>query len=199
MRKVELNLKENMQYEIIKKLVETSGNKKRATIKLNCTQRHINRLIKKYKDGGKEAFVHGNTGKDPANKINNDTRTEILDIYCKEIPNANFRHATELLEEHFNIQVSDTTLNTILRGNYIISPKAHRMTKRKMKKHLKDLRSKAHKKSELVELETKLEELDRVDAHPRRTRSAYFGELIQMDASKKIWFDNISMLSTCSD
>ncbi len=59
-----------------------------------------------------------------------------------------------------------------------------------MKKHLKDLRSKAHKKSEIVELETKLEELDRVDAHPRRPRSAYFGELIQMDASEHIWFDD---------
>lgn len=47
MRKVELNLKENQQYKVIKKLVETNGNKKRAAIKLNCTQRHINRLIKK--------------------------------------------------------------------------------------------------------------------------------------------------------
>lgn len=46
MRKVVLNLKENMQYEIIKKLVETNGNKKSAAIKLNCTPRHINRLIK---------------------------------------------------------------------------------------------------------------------------------------------------------
>lgn len=191
MRKVELNLKENQQYKVIKKLVETNGNKKRAAIKLNCTQRHINRLIKKYNEKGKAGFLHGNTGRQPANKINKEKRTKILDIYCKEIPNANFRHATELLDEHFNIQISDTTLNTILRGNYIVSPKANRITKRKMKKHLKDLRSKAHKKSEIVELETKLEELDRVDAHPRRPRSAYFGELIQMDASEHIWFDDI--------
>ena len=28
MRKVELNLKENQQYKVIKKLVETNGNKK---------------------------------------------------------------------------------------------------------------------------------------------------------------------------
>lgn len=70
MRKVVLNLKENMQYEIIKKLVETNGNKKRAAIKLNCTPRHINRLIKKYRENGKKAFVHGNTGRAPVNRIN---------------------------------------------------------------------------------------------------------------------------------
>jgi len=32
----------------IKKLVETNGNKKAAALKLNCTQRHVNRLIKEH-------------------------------------------------------------------------------------------------------------------------------------------------------
>ena len=188
MRKVVLNLKENMQYEIIKKLVETNGNKKRAAIKLNCTPRHINRLIKKYRENGKKAFVHGNTGRAPVNRINEAMRTDILDFYCKEIPNANFKHAAELLDEHFNIQISNTTLTSILRKNYIVSPKAHRITKRKMKERLKHLRTEARKSAEIYEIETKLEEIDRNDAHPRRSRSAYLGELIQMDASEHIWF-----------
>ncbi len=63
MRKVNLNMKENEKYKIIKKLVETNGNKKRAAISIGCTTRHINRLIKGYKDKGKEFFVHGNKGK----------------------------------------------------------------------------------------------------------------------------------------
>lgn len=188
MRKVVLNLKENMQYEIIKKLVETNGNKKRAAIKLSCTPRHINRLIKKYRENGKKAFVHGNAGRAPVNRINEAMRTDILDFYCKEIPNANFKHAAELLDEHFNIQISNTTLTSILRKNYIVSPKAHRITKRKMKERLKHLRAEARKKVEIYEIETKLEEIDRNDAHPRRSRSAYLGELIQMDASEHIWF-----------
>ena len=32
--------------------------------------------------------------------------------------------------------------------------------------------------------------MDRQEAHPRRPRAAYFGELIQMDASPHIWFGN---------
>ena len=46
MRKVELSLKENQKYQIIKKLVETNGNKERARIKLGLKSiRQINRLM----------------------------------------------------------------------------------------------------------------------------------------------------------
>ena len=48
MRKVELRMNEQNKYEIIKKLVDTNGNKKRAATKLGCTVRTINRLIIKY-------------------------------------------------------------------------------------------------------------------------------------------------------
>ena len=55
MRKVELSLKEKQKYEIIKKLVETNGNKERARIKLGLKSiRQINRLIAGYKEYGKE-------------------------------------------------------------------------------------------------------------------------------------------------
>ena len=52
MRKVELRMNEEYKYEIIKKLVDTNGNKKRAASKLGCTVRTINRLIIKYKERG---------------------------------------------------------------------------------------------------------------------------------------------------
>ena len=46
MRKVELSLREKEKYEIIKKLVETNGNKERARIKLRLKSiRQVNRLI----------------------------------------------------------------------------------------------------------------------------------------------------------
>ena len=63
MRKVDLRMNELKKYEIIKKLVETNDNKKRAAIKLGCSLRTVNRLILKYKKDGKAAFVHGNRGR----------------------------------------------------------------------------------------------------------------------------------------
>ena len=58
MRKVELSLREKEKYEIIKKLVETNGNKERARIKLRLKSiRQVNRLIAGYKEFGKLGVV----------------------------------------------------------------------------------------------------------------------------------------------
>lgn len=62
MRRVELNMKEKTIYDIIKKLVDTNGNKNRAAIRLGCTPRYVNKLIAKYKSEGKAGFIHKNSG-----------------------------------------------------------------------------------------------------------------------------------------
>ncbi len=53
MRKVNLRMKEQNKYEVIKELVDHNGNKLRAAEKLGITKRQVNRLIKKYKEKGK--------------------------------------------------------------------------------------------------------------------------------------------------
>ena len=45
MRKVELRMNEELKYKVIKKLVETNGNKKRAAVMLNRSVRQIDRMI----------------------------------------------------------------------------------------------------------------------------------------------------------
>lgn len=66
MRKVELRMNEQHKYEVIKRLVENNGNKKRAAIELGCTIRIIDRLIIKYKNFGKVGFMHWNRNKKPS-------------------------------------------------------------------------------------------------------------------------------------
>ncbi len=53
MRKVNLRMKEQNKYNVIKELVDHNGNKLRAAEKLGITKRQVNRLIKKYKEKGK--------------------------------------------------------------------------------------------------------------------------------------------------
>jgi hypothetical protein len=62
MRKVILTMNKEKRFEIIKKLVDTNGNKKNAALKLSCTERHINRMITGYKRDGKSYFIHGDRG-----------------------------------------------------------------------------------------------------------------------------------------
>jgi len=52
MRKVELRMNEEYKYKIIKKLVETNGNKQRAAVTLKRSIRQIDRMIAGYKEYG---------------------------------------------------------------------------------------------------------------------------------------------------
>ena len=190
MRKVELRMNEEHKYQTIKKLVETNGNKKRAALKLNCTVRTIDRLIIKYKAEGKKAFVHGNRGRLPSTTIPLDIKNKIISLYINEYSNANFSHFCEIVQREFDIKISDTTLNKWLRDEDIISPKARRRTKKQLKQHLKAKMNNSKSKKVKNEIKESITLIDEHDAHPRRPRSKYAGEMIQMDASSYNWIEN---------
>ncbi|QHQ61774.1 ISNCY family transposase [Anaerocolumna sedimenticola] len=177
---------ENHKYEIIKKLVDTNGNKKTAALKIGCSDRHINRLIKDYKEEGKAFFVHGNRGRKPAITLPTDTKQLILDLYRNKYYDCNLTHFSELLAEKENIKVSVSTISSTLRKEFILSPKAKRSTKKEVKKELKALQSKTKSKKKAAAFQSSILELE--DSHPRRPRCAYFGEMLQMDASLHHWF-----------
>jgi len=177
---------ENQKYEIIKKLVDTNGNKKSAALKIGCSDRHINRLIKGYKDEGKAFFIHGNRGRQPAITLPTYTKQLILDLYRTKYNDCNLTHYSELLAEKENIKVSISTISSILRKEYILSPKANRSTKKAVKKELKALQSQTKSKKKAAIFQSSILDLENV--HPRRPRCAYFGEMLQMDASIHHWF-----------
>lgn len=186
MRKVILTMDENKKYTTIKNLVEVNGNKQRAAISIGCSVRHINRMIKGYKENGKEFFVHGNKGKRPIHTLNDETKQNILDLYRTKYEDANFEHYSELLKEYENIRVSASTIHTVLKNENIISPKARRKTKKELIMKLKQEIEVAKSKKEITNLHNAIIAIE--DAHPRRPRCAYFGEMLQMDASLHNWF-----------
>lgn len=126
-------MEENVKYLTIKKLIETNGNKKRAAMHLNCSIRHINRMIKGYLQEGKSYFVHGNRGRKPAHAFDEKTRQLILDLYRTKYYDANFTHFSELLRRNENIIASPTSVRNILMKEFILSPKVRRSTKKEGK------------------------------------------------------------------
>ena len=181
-------MNEQEKYSVIKKLVETDGNKKRAAVKLNCTVRHINRLINAYKKNGKKAFSHGNKGNVPACALSDDTKQAILLLYQNKYYDANISHFTELLACNESIHVSVSTVRTVLLENNILSPKAHKKTKRKCAERLQAEKVSAKSTNKIKAIEQAIVSIE--DSHPCRPRCAYFGEMIQMDASCHRWFNN---------
>ena len=191
MRKVVLRMNELEKYKTIKKLVEDNGNKKRAAAKLQCSVRTVDRMIQKYNEFGKEAFVHGNRGRKPSTTISEETRKFIINLYKDDYADANYQQFCEILFEAHGISISSTTLNYWLREEYILSPKAKRSTKKALKKKIKEQLYESKSIKESNELKETLETIDASDAHPRRERCKYIGELLQMDASEYYWIPGV--------
>lgn len=185
-RKVELSMDEQKKYEVIKALAsQCNPNKQRAAITLDCTVRHINRMLKGYREQGKAYFMHGNRGRKPANTVDDLTKRLIADLYRTKYYDANFQHFTELLSRYEGINISRSCAANILEEEYILSPKVTRAKKKRIKKQLEAKKKAAKTKKEAAAIQTNLVALE--DAHSRRPRAAYFGELIQMDACSFEW------------
>ncbi|MEG1946428.1 MAG: transposase, partial [Lachnospiraceae bacterium] len=181
---------EQKKYNVIKELVDHPGSsKERAALTLGCTIRHINRMLAGYKTSGKDYFSHGNKGRQPANTIQENKKLAVIDLYRKKYYNANFTHYTELLEKQEDISISVSSISKILEAEYILSPKVTRAKQKRVKKYLKELKKNANTKKEANAIQTNLVAVE--DAHSRRPRAAYFGELLQMDATPYEWIPGI--------
>ena len=74
---------------------------------------------------------------------------------------------------------------SILEAEYILSPKATKAKKKRIKEQLKADKKAAKSQKEADQIQINLVALE--DAHSRRPRAAYFGELQQMDATPYEW------------
>ena len=188
MRKVELNMKEKQKYEKIKEYVDHGGNKNRIALQLNLSRRQVDRLIIKYKEKGKSAFIHGNRSKTPVNALDKSISEDIILLYKNKYYDFNFNHFKEYLEEEENIKVSYDFIYKTLTKAGILSPKARKKTKRNFAKQKLlnekkiNLAMSDEQINEIVNHEIALE-----DSHPRQEKPKYFGEIIEQDGSIHLW------------
>ncbi len=192
MENVELRENERRKYEEIKYLSEHPGcPKQRIVARLGCSKRHVNRLLARYNQeiaagrSGMEIFVHGNRGRRPALATSEEVKDEVCQLYLSKYAGANFTHFTEFLEEQEHIDLSVSTVTAILEGKDIYSPRITKAKKKRVKKELRERLKKATSEKEKKEIHNNLVALE--NAHSRRPRKAYTGELIQMDASSFEW------------
>lgn len=186
MRKVELRMNEELKYKVIKKLVETNGNKKRAAVMLNRSVRQIDRMIAGYKEKGKEFFIHGNRGRKPSHALSEEEKDEIEQIYLSKYFDCTYTAFSEYLAKYENIFLSVNEIRTILSDRYIFSPRTHKSTKKRIRKQLLKEQQQAKNNTEKANIQAKMVSLE--DAHPRQPRCQYFGEELQMDACIHLWF-----------
>lgn len=189
LRKVELTMNEQTKYEIVKQFIDNkSTNYKSLSVKLCSSLKSAYNLVKKYKDQGKDGFRHKNHDHKPARTKSIELKQEIINLYIKIGYNVNFNHFKMILKRDYNIIVSYNFLHKLLSNEEIYSPKCQRKTRRMRNQKIKDKQI-SNQKLTTQEQEIVADHLlDDVDAHPRKERAKFFGELVQMDASVHNWF-----------
>jgi hypothetical protein len=161
---------------------------RRGRTKLGCTRKTLLKYIQWYQNGDISLFSHHNKGRKPATTKPVQTKQLVEQLYKEKYSNASFTHFCEILREDHQIRVSDGTVHSILKQAMLVSPCSKKATKRRMEKQLRMLARKENlSKAQSEHVNTALAILDDADAHPRRPRSKYFGEMIQMDASELVW------------
>ena len=112
--------KKHVDVSIIEAYVEGSISLKQASIMLERTPRTIMRLAAKYRDLGADGLIHGNTGKEPHNKIDLSTRKKILEVMQQEsLRQMPYSLAIRYLR-HEGIKVSAETLRRLLKGDPVL-------------------------------------------------------------------------------
>ena len=189
MRKVELRMNELQKYYVIKDLVDHGGNKDRAALILNVTRRHIDRLIKIYKEKGKSGFIHGNRSRKPLNKLDDSISSDIVTLYKTKYYEFNFSHFRDFLEMEEGINVSDKFVYKTLTDAGIVSPKAR-------KKTIREARKKQLMKEKKINIAMPDDVINNIinhemaleNSHPRMEKPKNFGEIIEQDGSIHNWF-----------
>jgi len=81
---------------------------------LGLSRRQVRRLVRAYERAGRGAVVHGNRGREPANKLASETRERIAALHLRKYVGFNDQHFTEKLEGE-GIGVSRSTVRRVLR------------------------------------------------------------------------------------
>lgn len=84
---------------------------------LERTPRTIMRMAAKYRDFGADGLIHGNTGKEPHNKIDSSIREKILELMQQEsLRQIPYRLAVRYLR-YEGLEVSAETLRRLLKDD----------------------------------------------------------------------------------
>lgn len=130
---------------IIDAYVSGSISLKQAAIMSQRSTRTVMRLAAKYRELGDEGLIHGNTGKEPHNKIDNATRAKILELMSDgPLRHMPYNLAVKYLELD-GVEISAETLRRLLKDDLEIQQE------RKLSQH--PLRRRRSQFGELIQLD----------------------------------------------
>jgi transposase len=127
---ITLNQKQLVRLDMINKTNSGFITVEEAAQALGISHRQVQRLKKEVKEYGAAALIHKNSLKKPHNALPQKQNERILELRKLDVfHDCNFAHFRDLLDEHYEMHISYSTLYTLLTKEGVISPKKRRRYK----------------------------------------------------------------------
>ena len=110
---VYLSKKEQNQFQIINEYLGKRIKRSEAALALNCSLRTVTRIAKAVQQEGLQGVLHGNTGKEPWNKLDHVEAEKIKNLMLGKYQNFNIFHAHEQLTKSHEVKIGYTKLRSI--------------------------------------------------------------------------------------
>lgn len=108
-----LTMKELRRVEVLNMLDQRQLTATQAADVLGVSERHVWRLLAKYRQAGAASVTHGNRGKAPANRVSERTRRRVVKLVQSRYPDYNHQHLSEVLADEHDITLSPSTVRRI--------------------------------------------------------------------------------------
>lgn len=111
---------------ILTKLLVGEVTTPEAAALLGVSERQVWRLRRAYEQDGPAALVHGNRGRSSSRRLAEPVRDRIVELARTRYDGTNDSHLAELLAEHEGIVIGRSSLQRLLRGAGLASPRRRR-------------------------------------------------------------------------
>lgn len=123
---VTLNTKAQKRVLVLNEVIAGRLTAGEAAEMLGLSVRHTRRLLAAYRQQGAAVLVHGNRGRAPVNKLEENVAAEILRLAQEEYADYNDCHFTDELADRHQIAVSRPTVRRIRRDHGLRTPRKRR-------------------------------------------------------------------------
>lgn len=124
-----LTMKENNRLMILQEVMARGRTVENAAMGMGVSERHCYRMLAKVRKFGGSGVIHGNRGREPANKISEKIRKKIIEIKKAAYDRFNDRHFRDELEDEEDINIGRESVRNLLRTAGI--PATRQVKKRK--------------------------------------------------------------------
>jgi len=134
MKGLTLSQREQARLETLNRVLEGQLQVSEAAMVLGVSERHTWCMLAAYRRQGATAVAHGNRGRRPANATPTDVSQQVIELAHTRYAGVNYTHLTELLEEREGINLSRSTVRSILLSAGITSPRRRRPPRHRVRR-----------------------------------------------------------------